>query len=170
MHRGLNVVLPFDSLSMRIQPIRQRKIAELYSEKWKQGIEMHHYRPYDYERPDKLRIGYLSYDFSDHPTSHLMEGLFHSHNRDAFRISAFAYGKCMCATTTMTCKILADIYTANNSTYKAEIESNCDSFVNIVDKGHRESATIIVEDNVHILVDAQGHTKGLNFFVLRAVF
>jgi predicted O-linked N-acetylglucosamine transferase (SPINDLY family) len=31
--------------------------------------------------PGRLKMGYICYDFNDHPTAHLAEGLFLHHNR-----------------------------------------------------------------------------------------
>ena len=40
------------------------------------------------------------------------------------------------------------------------IQSNCDEFVNIADHGFAESAASIFYNGIHILIDAQAHTKG----------
>ena len=40
----------------------------------------------------KLRIGYFSADFRDHPVSYLMADLFEHHNREEFEIIAFSIG------------------------------------------------------------------------------
>lgn len=40
----------------------------------------------------KLRIGYFSADFRDHPVSYLMADLFEHHNRNEFEIIAFSIG------------------------------------------------------------------------------
>ena len=92
-----SVILPFDSLSMQMSPLLHRKIAELYSRQWNQhstAFEVEHEARARFSLNDtKLRIAYLSYDFSDHPTSHLMEGIFNFHNQSTFFVSAYSYGK-----------------------------------------------------------------------------
>ncbi len=41
---------------------------------------------------DKIKIGYFSADFFNFAGMHLMIGMLESHDRDAFEVSAFAYG------------------------------------------------------------------------------
>ena len=40
----------------------------------------------------KIRIGYFSADFHNHPTMHLMAELFELHDRNNFEIFAFSFG------------------------------------------------------------------------------
>jgi hypothetical protein len=57
-----------------------------------QRQRLHHHgdrRP----QPPALRVAYVSHDFNDHPTAHLMEGLFVHHNASAVAVSVFSYGK-----------------------------------------------------------------------------
>ncbi|WP_119461934.1 tetratricopeptide repeat protein, partial [Rhodospirillaceae bacterium SYSU D60014] len=42
---------------------------------------------------DRLRIGYLSSDFYNHATAHLIQGLFGLHDRDGFEVFVYSYGK-----------------------------------------------------------------------------
>ena len=42
---------------------------------------------------NRLRLGYLSYDFNDHPTAHMIEGLFKHHRRHRIDGTAYSYGK-----------------------------------------------------------------------------
>jgi predicted O-linked N-acetylglucosamine transferase (SPINDLY family) len=42
--------------------------------------------------PGKLRIGYFSADFHDHPVMHLMARLFELHDRDRFEVHLFSFG------------------------------------------------------------------------------
>ncbi|MEM7520490.1 MAG: tetratricopeptide repeat protein, partial [Pseudomonadota bacterium] len=44
-------------------------------------------------RPERLRIGYFSADFRNHPVLHLISGLLRSHDRKTFDVLAFGYGK-----------------------------------------------------------------------------
>ena len=43
--------------------------------------------------PRRLKIGYLSHDFNDHPTAHMVEGLFVHHDQSNFETYAYSYGK-----------------------------------------------------------------------------
>lgn len=41
----------------------------------------------------RLRLGYMTYDYNDHPTAHLVEGLFAHHDRSKVHVTAYSYGK-----------------------------------------------------------------------------
>jgi protein O-GlcNAc transferase len=40
--------------------------------------------------PFKLRIGYISYDFADHPLAHLLASIFKLHDRSKFQVIGFS--------------------------------------------------------------------------------
>jgi len=42
---------------------------------------------------DRIRIGYFSADFHRHATAHLMAEVFELHDRDAFEVTAFSFGR-----------------------------------------------------------------------------
>ncbi len=91
----MSVILPFDTLLMPMSPSLRKQIAQVYSSQWdtyRTTGSSNKTAPRSHRR---LRIGYLSYDFNDHPTSHLIQGLFTHHNTRLFMILAFAYGKGM---------------------------------------------------------------------------
>ncbi|MEE4355510.1 MAG: tetratricopeptide repeat protein, partial [Desulfococcaceae bacterium] len=89
----------------------------------------------------KIVIGYLSNDFRNHPVAHLMLGLFGFHDRRAFEIHCYSFGK------------------DDGSIYRRRIEKECDRFVELHHLNHETAAKCIYENNVDILVDLMGHTK-----------
>lgn len=89
----------------------------------------------------QLTIGYLSSDFYDHATAHLILGLFKLHDRNKFKIYGYSYGM------------------DDGSFYRKEIKRNCDKFVDLVNLGDIEAAKKIYKDNVDILVDLKGYTQ-----------
>jgi protein O-GlcNAc transferase len=89
----------------------------------------------------KIVLGYLSNDFCDHATAHLMLSLFGLHNRDEFEIICYSYGK------------------DDGSYYRKQIQHDCDKFVDISGTSYIDSARLIQGDHVEILVDLKGHTK-----------
>ena len=98
-----------------------------------------HFR-FERKSKDKLTIGYLSNDYYNHPTAHLMLSLFGLHNREKFRVFCYSYGK------------------DDQSFYRKKIEQDCDKFTDIRDFSHADAAKAIYNDNVDILVDLKGHT------------
>ena len=90
----------------------------------------------------KIKVGYLSCDFYDHATAHLMLKLFSLHNRDEFSVYCYSYGP------------------DDGSMYREKIKRDCDKFVNLREQSFMDAAERIYEDEVDILVDMKGHTKG----------
>jgi len=93
-------------------------------------------------RRTRIAIGYLSNDFRNHATAHLMLSLFRLHNREEFEIFCYSYGK------------------DDGSDYRKRIERDCDKFIDLQNIGHADAARYIYEDQVDILVDLKGYTTG----------
>ncbi|MEW6584689.1 MAG: tetratricopeptide repeat protein [Nitrospirota bacterium] len=90
----------------------------------------------------KIIIGYISNDFRNHATAHLMRSLFGLHRRDEFQIYCYSYGR------------------DDGSSYGARIKHDCDKFVDISGLDCADAAKCINEDQVDILVDLKGYTRG----------
>ena len=98
----------------------------------------------DYPRPlahAKLRIGYVSADFHNHATSHLMLGLFKCHERSRFDIYAYSLGP------------------DDSSHYRKRIREEVDHFTDIAKLSARQTAQIIHDDEIDVLIDLKGYTK-----------
>lgn len=88
----------------------------------------------------RIRIGYLSGDFHQHATAHLMAGLFERHDRARFEVIAYSYGP------------------NDRSPMRARLDRAFDRFVDISEMSHLEAAARIHADKVGILVDLKGYT------------
>jgi len=88
----------------------------------------------------RIRLGYLSGDFHQHSTAHLMAELFECHDRDQFEVFAYSYGP------------------DDKSQMRARLDRAFDRFVDIRTLSHREAARTIHADKVDILVDLKGYT------------
>lgn len=91
----------------------------------------------------RLRIGYLSGDFYDHPIGHLLYGLFGHHDRRQIEVFAYSIGP------------------PDASVYRQRIESECEHFVDTSNLSVQQFAQRIADDRIDILVDLMGHT-GIN--------
>ncbi len=94
------------------------------------------------EKDGIISIGYLSCDFHNHATAHLISGLFALHHRDRFTITAYSYG-------------LDD-----ESAYRRKIIEDCDGFKDIRSLNTKDAARLIHDDKIDILVDLKGYTRG----------
>ena len=88
----------------------------------------------------KLRIGYLSPDFRLHALGLLLKDVFLNHNRNNVEIYLYSIVN------------LDDEY---NSSFR----SSCDVFRDISRLSHLEAATLINQDEVHVLIDLAGYTS-----------
>ncbi|KAG7391401.1 hypothetical protein PHYPSEUDO_004936 [Phytophthora pseudosyringae] len=142
---------PFDSLLHAISPLDRKTLAVQFSTKYTADSDTgsQDFAPLVKLREGKhteqlvsLNVGYLSYDFSDHPTTHLMEGLFLTRERSMIQAIAFGYGR------------------DDGSAFRQRVIANVDQFVNLSTTSFGESAALIRNEHIHILMDAQGHTRG----------
>ena len=90
---------------------------------------------------DRLRIGYLSADFHDHATMHLLGGVLAAHDRSKFAIHIYSYGPNTQDTSRQKAIAAADVFR---------------DFGAMSDTG---AAKLIVEDGIDILVDLKGYTQ-----------
>ncbi|SAK97871.1 TPR repeat-containing protein [Caballeronia calidae] len=88
----------------------------------------------------RIRVGYLSADFCNHATIHLMAGLFESHDRDRFEV--FAY----------------DHSPRDNSEYQQRFLRAVEHHVDITALSDADAAARIAADDIDILFDLKGHT------------
>jgi predicted O-linked N-acetylglucosamine transferase (SPINDLY family) len=87
----------------------------------------------------RITVGYLSGNFRDDATGHLIQGLFVRHDRTTFRVHAYSFG--------------AD----DASPYRRRIAEGCDAFVEVGALSDEEAAARIRADGVDILVDVDGY-------------
>ncbi|MBF0125421.1 MAG: tetratricopeptide repeat protein, partial [Magnetococcales bacterium] len=100
------------------------------------------------EGGQKLRLGYLSYDFRDHPVAHQTLGIFKRHDRRRFEVFAYSSGP------------------DDGSRHRQRIEQGVDHFVDIRQLSDQEAAQRIRSDAIDILIDLNGPTSGLRLEIL----
>ena len=100
---------------------------------------------------EKIRLGYLSRDFREHPLSHLMAGVFEEHDARNFEILGYSYGP------------------EDTGNYRKRIAQCCCQFRDIETLSNREVTQRIFDDRIDILVDLQVHMpmNRLGIFALR---
>ncbi|MBF0293907.1 MAG: tetratricopeptide repeat protein [Magnetococcales bacterium] len=141
LRAGAREVLPFSLLTLPIPALEARACAEAVMA----GIRA---RSEDMRRdwrfaphPRRIRIGYLSGDFRDHPVAHLLAGVFCQFDRNRFEILAYSHGQ------------------DDGHPVRARIRAACDHFVELDGLTDAAAARRIVADGVHILVELQGFTR-----------
>ena len=88
----------------------------------------------------KIRIGYFSFDFRNHPVAHLTARMFEVHDHNQFDIYIYSYGP------------------DDGSSVRNRIKANVKEFVDCQDLSILEMAQRIAKDKIDILVDLTGNT------------
>lgn len=94
-------------------------------------------------KPSKrLKIGYLSCGFHNHPTAHLAYNLFASHDRNQFEIFAFSLSP------------------NDGSDYYQHMATTCDKFIDIRQLSATQAAQTIYDHEINILIDMDAYIRG----------
>jgi predicted O-linked N-acetylglucosamine transferase (SPINDLY family) len=145
--RGSAIVPPFLFLGFSGDPALQLRcaqnaIAELglpaVAPRWRG-------ERYDHQR---LRLGYLSADYCQHPVALLIARLIEAHDRSRFEVLGFSTGP------------------DDGSAIRSRMTKAFDQFHDLRGRGADESAALIRRLEVDVLVDLTGHTEGDHFAIL----
>jgi predicted O-linked N-acetylglucosamine transferase (SPINDLY family) len=134
---------PFKSLSLPLLPELTAAISRSRGEFLALGMASAR-QPLAFSAPvssvERLKVGYVSADFRNHPTAHLISGLFRAHDRERFEVCIYA----LCRD--------------DGSAYYQQIKLNADRFTDLTGMSNTEAATRINADGIHVLVDLMGYT------------
>jgi len=138
--------------AIQINPAFAARHANLCLEK----VHVLHKKPYTFLRElpvkGRLRIGYLSSDFGNHPTSHLMQSVPGLHDRSKVEIFCYALSP------------------DDGTTFRYKISRESENFVDLSQiPCNGKAADKIFNDGINILVNMNGYTKGARneIFALR---
>jgi predicted O-linked N-acetylglucosamine transferase (SPINDLY family) len=115
-----------------------RCYARQHAEPLAGAIEPHPSRP---RAGRRLRIGYVSADFREHPVVSFLEPILATHDRHRFEIFCFA-----------------DVPRPDATTRR--LQGYADSWISLVGLADPQAAERIRQDDIDILVDLAGHTGG----------
>lgn len=93
-------------------------------------------------RTGRLNLGFLSMDLCDHIVMRLLSSFFETLNRDKFNLFAYSYG------------------VDDKSLLRKKAENSFNVFRDVRSWSNEEVAKQIAADQIHILIDLAGHTKG----------
>uniref|UniRef100_V5ER50 protein O-GlcNAc transferase n=2 Tax=Kalmanozyma brasiliensis (strain GHG001) TaxID=1365824 RepID=V5ER50_KALBG len=140
-------VLPFHTFTYPLSPRQIRLICHRNALRISQSTLTQMWVPdvvYPPPSPPapKINIGYVSSDFNNHPLAHLMQSVFGFHDLSRFNI--FLY-----ATTP-----------SDGSPYRLKIEREAQHFADVSTWSNQQVVERIVMDNIHVLMNLNGYTKG----------
>lgn len=140
VNEGVVVISPFTLLPLFDDPALHLKAATTNA-KAEFSIETALERR-DINIKSKIRIGYFSGDFYEHPVSYLTSELFELHDRDHFEIIAFSLRE-------------GDPKDA----VRTRLEKSFDKFINVENYSDKEIAMLARDLEIDIAVDLSGLTK-----------
>ena len=102
-------------------------------------------------KPDKIRIGYFSADFHEHPVSHQIAKVLASHDRSKIEVYAYSFKQA-------------------DDNMRKRIIGAVDHFKDVTNMSDRDVALLARDDNIDIAIDLMGYTKNArtNIFAFRA--
>jgi protein O-GlcNAc transferase len=142
----VSAVVPYQALTLPWSRSRQLAVARSHCEavvRHQRASGQRLIRRHSRLRDGRLRVGYLSGDFYDHPISHLLYGMFGRHDRTELEAFAYSFGP------------------PNQSIYRQRIVAECEHFLEVGDLSTEALVQRVADDDIHILVDLMGHT-GVN--------
>jgi len=153
INRNKNIFkfLPFCLLSICDDPYLIKKVTQEYIETSNPSKSDLGDLPQPI-RHEKIRVGYYSPDFRNHPVSYLLAGVFESHNKEKFELIGFSMG------------------TQVADEMRIRLEPCFSQIIDISSKSDLEVAKLSRELNIDIAVDLCGLTHGArpSIFAYRA--
>ena len=140
---------PFNCLRIIDDPAIQKKSAEIYTAD--NHPEINYVTSFKKPTSKKIRVGYFSADFNEHPVAYLTAQLFETHDKDEFEIFAFS------------------LASDNDEPIRKRIKKCFDEFIDISRCSDKEAVDFARKKGIDIAVDLGGLTAGgrLNLFALR---
>ena len=129
----------FYLLSLVDDPEIQGKVSKIY---FKDRNPRSNLLPQIKNHPkhNKIKIGYFSADFREHPVSYLTAELYETHDRNQFEVHAFSYGP------------------DTKDEMNLRIKAGVDHFHDVREMSHKEIATLSRSLEIDIAVDLSGAT------------
>jgi len=151
IERGEPASHPFAFLTFSDSPQLQRKAAEIWVRETCQADDSLGTIPKRAPH-EKIRIGYFSADFREHPVASLLAEVIETHDRSRFEVTAFSFGP------------------EAHDPMRKRLARAFDRFLDVQGKSDVEIALLARSLTVDIAVDLGGYTHGsrANVFALRA--
>lgn len=139
LRAGKHVITPFAFMAVSDSPRDQQICASLYiAHKYPAAKQVTAGKRH--VAHDRIRVGYLSADFRDHPVSQLLAGVIENHDRARFEVAAISYGP------------------DDGSAMRTRLKSGFEHFIDVEPQSDEQIAQLIKDRGIDILVDLTGFT------------
>ncbi|XP_053623559.1 UDP-N-acetylglucosamine--peptide N-acetylglucosaminyltransferase 110 kDa subunit-like isoform X1 [Plodia interpunctella] len=141
----LTSVHPHHSILYPLSNKVRKEIASRHANIFSEKVKMFEHLFFNHTRESKgrLRVGYVSSDFGNHPTSHLMQSIPGLHNQE--KIEVFCYA----------------LNPNDGTTFRSKINKESEHYIDLSKiTCNIEAAEIIKQNGINILINMNGYTKG----------
>lgn len=127
---------PFVILALPSTPAQQQHCARM-------AIPAGSHRLWDGEvyKHERIRIGYLSADFRNHPMAQLLAELIERHDRSKFELIGISFGP------------------NTRDSWRLRLEQAFDRFYDVHNQSNAQIAALVREQEIDIAIDLMGHTR-----------
>ena len=140
INNGEKVIGPFALMALIDNPKVLRKASDIYvNEMFPRSNILSKIENYPIHK--KIKIGYFSSDFREHPVSTLTVELYEKHNRNQFEIHAFSYGP------------------DTKDDMNLRVKAGVDHFYDVRKMSHKDLALLARSLEIEIAVDLGGFTQ-----------
>jgi predicted O-linked N-acetylglucosamine transferase (SPINDLY family) len=140
--QGIACALPFHVVTLIDDVVVQRQAANVFlSNQRLLGVSDGSVQPLR-SNHQRVRLAYLSCDFYDHATSHLMWALLREHDRVQFEVWVFGWGE------------------KSQDPMHQTIQSLADRYVNLSALSDEASVSLIRSHQIDVAIDLKGYTHG----------
>jgi len=134
------VITPFALLALADNPMLHKQASKIFSEKFFNNTKLKKIQKNS--KKIKIRLGYFSPDFSNHPVAHITSEFFELQDKNRFELFAFSL---MGATT--------------NDINRLRLEKSFDHFINIENMMDQDIAKLARKLEIDISIDLCGYTQ-----------
>lgn len=138
------VSLPFPLLGVQNEASLEQKCANIYADD-KKLISVKNINFKDRGVSQKIKVGYFSADFHNHPVAHLISGMFECHDKSRFELIGFSHGPLI------------------NDESRKRIDKSLDQVINTLDLSDDEVVNLCRHLELDIAIDLGGYTAGARF-------
>ena len=139
-------VHPFALLSIEDAPERHRKRSEMYCRE-AYSCQALAFPKKPSRKPKRIRLGYFSADFKEHPVAYLIAKVLEKHDRDQFEV--FGYS----------------LHGNKKSELRQRIINSFDCFSDVQQMSEREVALKARHDRIDIAIDLTGHMQNAHSLI-----
>lgn len=136
---GKRVAIPYNFISLLDDRKLIKRSIEIYAKALKGDIQREPQECLSAKK--KIRLGYFSADFHNHPTAYLIAELFECHDKSKFELIAFVFGR------------------NTPDTMRSRLERAFDDFIDLNGMTDEEAAKLSRDKGIDIAIDLKGFTK-----------